>query len=129
MFALPKSSQVFYQFLPSSFRCCLLLFPITSTCRSSQEDGPQATRMALILSSSLCDCVKSPQLSQTLQPCGLCPPGSSVHGILQATILEWVDMHSSRASSRPRDRTHVSYVSHTGRRVLDHSTTRRLSGL
>ena len=37
------------------------------------------------------------------------PPGSSVHGILQARILEWGVMPSSRESSRPRDRTHVSY--------------------
>ena len=35
-------------------------------------------------------------------------PGSSVHGIFQARILEWVAMPSSRGSSRPRDRTCVS---------------------
>ena len=34
-----------------------------------------------------------------------------VHWILQARMLEWVAMPSSRASSWPRDRTHVSYVS------------------
>ena len=31
------------------------------------------------------------------------PPGSSVHGILQARVLEWVAVLSSRASSQPRD--------------------------
>ena len=36
------------------------------------------------------------------------PPGSSVHGILQAGILEWVDISFSRGSSQPRDRTRVS---------------------
>ena len=36
-------------------------------------------------------------------------PGSSVHGILQASILEWVAMPSSRGSSQPRDRTQVSH--------------------
>ena len=36
------------------------------------------------------------------------PPGSSVHGILQARILKWVAMLSSRGSSQPRDRTWVS---------------------
>ena len=36
-------------------------------------------------------------------------PGSSVPGILQARMLEWVAVPSSRGSSRPRDRTHVSY--------------------
>ena len=47
-------------------------------------------------------------------------PESSVHGILQARILEWVAMPSSRGSSRPRDQTRVSYVSCTGRWVLHH---------
>ena len=37
------------------------------------------------------------------------PPGSSVHGILQARILEWVAIPFSRKSSQPRDRIHVSY--------------------
>ena len=36
---------------------------------------------------------------------------SSVQGILQARILEWVAMYSSRGSSQPRDQTHVSYAS------------------
>ena len=39
-------------------------------------------------------------------------PGSSVHGILQARVLEWVAISFSRGSSWPRDRTHVSCVSH-----------------
>ena len=46
------------------------------------------------------------------------PPGSSVHGILQARKLEWVAMPSFRGSSRPR--TCVSYVSCIGRQVLYH---------
>ena len=37
--------------------------------------------------------------------------GSSLQGILQARILEWVAMPSSRGSSQPRDWIHVSYVS------------------
>ena len=37
-------------------------------------------------------------------------PGSSVHGILQARILEWVAMPSSRGSSRPRNWTHISCI-------------------
>ena len=36
------------------------------------------------------------------------PPGSSVHGILQARILEWVAISFSKGSSRPRDQTQVS---------------------
>ena len=38
------------------------------------------------------------------------PPGSSVHGILQARILKWVAMLFSRGSSWPRDRTQVSHL-------------------
>ena len=61
------------------------------------------------------------QLCPTLgDPMDYCPPGSSAHGILQARILEWVARPSSRGSSRPRDQTHVSYVSCSGRRVLYH---------
>ena len=41
-------------------------------------------------------------------------------GILQARILEWVAMPSSRGSSQPRDGTYVSYVSCLGRQVLYH---------
>ena len=36
------------------------------------------------------------------------PPGSSVHGILQASILEWVAIRFFRGSSRRRDQTWVS---------------------
>ena len=36
------------------------------------------------------------------------PPGSSVHGILQAKILEWVAMPFSKVSSQPRDQTCIS---------------------
>ena len=51
------------------------------------------------------------------------PPGSSVHGIFQARVLEWVATSYSRRSSQPRDRTHVSCISCTGRWVLYHWAT------
>ena len=38
------------------------------------------------------------------------PPGSSVHGILQARILQWVAFPFSRGSSQPRDQTQVSQI-------------------
>ena len=38
------------------------------------------------------------------------PPGSSVHRILQAKILEWIDIPFSRRSSRLRDQTQVSCI-------------------
>ena len=45
------------------------------------------------------------------------PPVSSVRWILQARILGWVAMPSSRGSSWSKDRTRISYVSCIGRRV------------
>ena len=52
-------------------------------------------------------------------PMDCSPPSSSVHGILQARIPEWVVMPSSRGSSQPRSNL-VSYVSCIGRQVLYH---------
>ena len=43
-------------------------------------------------------------------PTDCSPPGSPVHGVLQARILEWVAIPFSRGSSRPRDRTWVSRI-------------------
>ena len=47
-------------------------------------------------------------------PMDCSPPGSSILGILQARVLEWVAISSSRGSSRPRDQSQVSYTA--GRR-------------
>ena len=46
-------------------------------------------------------------------PVDCSPPGSSIHGIIQARILEWVAIFFSRGFSWPRDRTKVSCI--TGR--------------
>ena len=48
------------------------------------------------------------------------PPHSSVNGILQARILDWVTIHSSRGYSRPKNWTHISYISCMDRWVLYH---------
>ena len=54
-------------------------------------------------------------------PMDCSPPGSSVHGIFQARIPEWVAISSSRGSSQLRDRTHVSCI---GRCILYHWDTK-----
>ena len=79
-----------------------------------------ATREVLSYILHLCF-VLSKQVSKVAQsgptlcnPMDCGPPGSSVHGILQATILEWVAISFSRGSSRPWDRTQVSHTA--GRR-------------
>ena len=50
-------------------------------------------------------------------------PGSSIHGIFQARILEWVAISFCRGSTRPKDRTHLSCVSCLDRQILYHYTT------
>ena len=45
-------------------------------------------------------------------------PDSSVHGILQARIPEWVAISFSRGFSRPRDQTHMSCISYIGMQIL-----------
>ena len=62
-------------------------------------------------------CAQSLIHVQLYDPTDCSPLGSSVHGIFQAGILEWVAVSFSRGSSRPRDWTHVSCI---GRQVLHH---------
>ena len=67
------------------------------------------------------------QLCPTLcDPMDCSLPGSSIHGILQARVLEWVAISFSRGSSRPRDRTQVSRI--VGRR-FSVSATREVPSL
>ena len=59
-------------------------------------------------------CVSRSQSCPTLcDPMDCSPPGSSVHGIFQARVLEWVAIPFSRGSSQPRVQTQVSCI--TGR--------------
>ena len=55
-----------------------------------------------------CECTKSCSILCDPMDCSL--PDSSVHGISQARILEWVAISFSRGSSRPRDWTPVSCI-------------------
>ena len=73
-----------------------------------------------------CSCIPRPSLvlpalsslSHHTRDCS--PSGSSVPGIFQAKILEWVSISCSRGSSWPRDGIHVSCI---GRWILHHCTT------
>ena len=53
-------------------------------------------------------------------PMDYSPPGSSVHGIFQERVLEWVAISFSSGSSQPSDRTHVFCISCIGRWILYH---------
>ena len=56
--------------------------------------------------------------STLCDPTDCSPPGFLVHGISHARLLEWVSISYSKGSSRPRDQTHISCVSCTGRWIL-----------
>ena len=59
----------------------------------------------------VCVCVCVSQSCPTLcDPMDCSPPHSSIQGILQARILEWVAIPFSKGSSQPRDRTRVSCI-------------------
>ena len=82
----------------------------------SQRTGVQGVREEKEEGQRLCAkivCVRVlvTQSCPTLcDPMDCSPPGSSVHGILQARILEWVAIPSSRVSPWPRDGTQVSRI-------------------
>ena len=64
--------------------------------------------------------------SVCLTPCDpidCSPTGSSVHGVFQARIPVWVAISYSRGSSRPRDQTHIFWISCIGRQILHHGVT------
>ena len=83
--------------------------PAWHFCRS-QVHGPHSQFLSLTNSRHNPSVLRAKLLQSCLTLCGPMDcslPGSSVHGILQARILEWVVMPSSRGSSQPRDRTLV----------------------
>ena len=77
---------------------------LTSSVGKESESESEVTQSC----STLCD------------PMDYSLPGSSLHGILQARVLEWVAISSSRGSSWPRDQTHVSSVSCLAGRLFTH---------
>ena len=75
-------------------------------------------------SSTSCVCVLVIQSCLTFRnPMDYSPPGSFVHGIFQARILEQVAIAYSRGSSWPRDQICISCISCRGRQILYHWAT------
>ena len=62
------------------------------------------------LDAQVCVCSVAHSCPTLRNPVYCSPPGSSVHGVLQARILEGVAMSFSRASSQPRDQIQVSPI-------------------
>ena len=84
--------------------------------------GPRVMSSCLFLPCNVM-CVSHSVVSDSCDPMDCSPPDSSVHGILQARILEWIAISFSRGSSQPRDRTHISCV---GRQILYCWATRKV---
>ena len=121
-------------------QACLSLSTMSGHCKKtaiykpggefSPETNPWLASWSWIPSPQNCKKIKFCCLSylcSVAQPClTLCdaidcsPPGSSIHGISQARILEWVAISSSRGFSQLKDQTCVSCISCIGRQILYH---------
>ena len=69
----------------------------------------------------LCVCLVAQSYQTLCNPMDCSPPGSSVPGILQARILEWVAMPFSRGSCQPRNQTQVSCICDVRRGFFENS--------
>ena len=114
---LLRSSDVMF----SSLDVLILLIIVTSFV----VESPLHSWNELHLIMALCSQVVAESCPALCDPMDHIPPGSSVYGILQVRILEWVAISFSRGSSRPRDRTHVFCI---GRQIPYCWTTREAPG-
>ena len=98
---------------PLQDSCLVIPWIVFKLGSASINNGTYWMQIQIILHSWWgCVCTKSLQSCLTLcDPMDYSQPGSSVHAILQARILEWVAMSFSRRSFRPRDPTLLSHVS------------------
>ena len=105
-------------------------------CQSQDPPGPMTPSLTILFPrstsqpssfSSVAVCAQSrPTLCDHMDRS---PPGSSVHGIFQARILQWVAMSYSKVSSQPRDQSCISYVSCIGRQILYHVSSGKPTGI
>ena len=87
---------------------CARLLPLMTTW--SRKKMPLVTFGLCLLTESLLLLFSCSFVSESLQPCDCSSPSSSVHGIHQARLLDWVALSVSRGSSQPRDQTWVSWL-------------------
>ena len=77
-------------------------------CSNRRICGEEGMRVYVCV--CVCVCAHTQWCPTLCDPMDCSLPGSSVYGILQARILEWVAIPFSRGSSHPRDRTSVSCI-------------------
>ena len=80
--------------------------------KTSCPPFPRKADLSFLSAGPLCPvlCLVTQSYPTLCDPVDCSPPGSSVMGILQAGIVEWVTMLFSRGSSQPRDQTQVSCI-------------------
>ena len=114
-----KSTSPIHTFHPSShkgFRRCV--------CPESVQWESTTGLLWQLLGMQWCVCMLLPQSCPTLcDPTDCSPPGSSVHGILQARILDWVVIPFSSRSRWLRVQTHISCIFCIGSWFFTTSTT------
>ena len=101
-FPTSQNLSVAYLFLQNAFYAHYHLYPLVVSLQLACPAVLPMFHLMRVLVSQLC-----PALCDTMD-CS--PPGISVHGILQARILEWVAIPFSRGASRSRDQTWVSHI-------------------
>ena len=94
-----------------------LCYPWVDGVRTELNSWTPACVCVCVCVCSLCCCV---QLCNLM---GCSPPGSSVHGISQARVVDWIVIYYSKGSSWPQDWTQES-VSCTGKLILYHCASR-----
>ena len=107
-------------------KLCVLLY-LTELQQEYGENPSSVVTLSFMFTTAcvcayMCVCAHM-QSVQLWDPMDCSLPGSSVHEIFKARILEWVAISFSRGSFQPRRGTHLSCVSCIGRQVLDHTTT------
>ena len=100
---------------------CSPVHPAEFNLEKPETDSSKVGSPTSIRETCLCMRAKLPQSCLILCDTIDCSsPGSSVHGVLQARILEWVAMPSSGKSSHPGDRTRISCVPCIAGRLFIH---------
>ena len=110
---------------PSSYLVTKYVYCLVSKVTADSEAVCYCTFMFILrLRCNWCCCGLVTKLYPTLLDyMDWSPPGSPVHEISQARILEWVAISFSRGSAQPRNRTHISFVFCIGRQILYHWAT------
>ena len=104
--------------LPGSFK------KSSEACEQASSVSAQSRKSPTYCSTTASERLRFCSFSLVAQSCPILwdpmdcsPPGSSIHGIFQARLLEWIAISFSRGSSQPRDQTQVSHI--VGRRFRD----------